>query len=84
MLTILKEYRHEPWLALTAGKGGLDLVHRILAEAKDHLAPDGLLLCEVGGNREALERAYPKIEFAWPETSDSGSVFILHKEQLPA
>jgi hypothetical protein len=31
----------------------------------------------------ALERAYPKLEFAWPEVSDPGTVFILQREQLP-
>ncbi len=77
------EYRHEPALALAAGKDGLDLVRRILAEAGDHLAPGGLLVCEIGGNRRALERAYPRLEFAWPETSDPGTVFILKREQLP-
>jgi ribosomal protein L3 glutamine methyltransferase len=79
------EYRHEPALALAAGADGLDLVRRILAEAKDHLAPGGLLVCEIGGNRKALERAYPKLEFGWPETSDGpGCVFILEREQLPS
>jgi ribosomal protein L3 glutamine methyltransferase len=77
------EYRREPALALAAGKDGLDLVRRILAEAGTRLAPGGLLVCEIGGNRKALERAYPKTEFAWPETSDPSSVFILAKEQLP-
>jgi ribosomal protein L3 glutamine methyltransferase len=84
MRKLPKEYRHEPAFGLAAGKDGLDLVRKILAQAKDHLAPGGLLVCEIGGNRKALERAYPKIEFAWPETSDPGSVFILQREQLPA
>lgn len=79
-----QEYRHEPSLALAAGKDGLDLVRRIIADARQHLNPGGLLVCEIGGNRRALERAYPRLEFAWPETSDPGSVFILRREQLPA
>src|SRR6185369_8894020 len=79
-----KEYRHEPSMALAAGKDGLDLVHRILGEAKDYLTPGGLLVCEIGGNRRALERAYPRVEFTWPETTDPGSVFILERGQLPA
>jgi ribosomal protein L3 glutamine methyltransferase len=83
MRKLPKEYRHEPSLALAAGKDGLDLVHRILAEAKQHLMPGGLLVCEIGGNRRALERAYPKMEFVWPETSDPGSVFLLRRDQLP-
>ena len=83
MRRLPKEYRHEPPLALAAGKDGLDLVRRILAEAKQNLTPDGLLVCEIGGNRNTLERAFPKLEFAWPETSDPGSVFVLQREQLP-
>jgi ribosomal protein L3 glutamine methyltransferase len=83
MAKLPKEYRHEPSMALAAGQDGLDLVHRILAEAKNHLVPGGLLVCEIGGNRKALERAYPNLEFAWPESSDPGSVFILERTQLP-
>lgn len=77
------EYRHEPARALAGGEDGLDLIRKILLQAKGRLAPRGLLVCEVGGNRKTLERAFPKIEFAWPETSDPGSVFILQREQLP-
>jgi ribosomal protein L3 glutamine methyltransferase len=84
MKKLPKEYRHEPSLALAAGDDGLDLVRRILAEARQHLNPGGLLVCEIGGNRMALERAYPRLEFTWPETSDPGTVFILRREQLPA
>jgi ribosomal protein L3 glutamine methyltransferase len=83
MAKLPKEYRHEPSMALAAGDDGLDLVRRILAEAKQHLSPGGLLVCEIGGNRKALERAYPRLEFAWPETSEGpGSVFILERGQL--
>ena len=79
-----KEYRHEPAFALAAGKDGLDLVHRILAQAKDWLTPGGLLCCEIGGNRKALARAYPRVEFLWPQTSDPRAVFILERAQLLA
>jgi ribosomal protein L3 glutamine methyltransferase len=83
MRNLPKEYRHEPSMALAAGTDGLELVHRILAGAKSHLAPGGLLVCEIGGNRGALERAYPKLEFTWPETSEgAGCVFMLQREQL--
>src|SRR5690606_14017693 len=41
------EYRHEPALALAGGPDGLDLVKRILREARAWLAPGGLLVVEV-------------------------------------
>jgi ribosomal protein L3 glutamine methyltransferase len=84
MKKLPKEYRHEPALALAAGSDGLDLVRRIIAQSRQHLNPGGMLVCEIGGNRRALERAYPRMEFTWPETSDPGTVFILRREQLPA
>ncbi|MEO8144257.1 MAG: 50S ribosomal protein L3 N(5)-glutamine methyltransferase [Betaproteobacteria bacterium] len=80
MRKLPKEYRHEPVLALAAGNDGLDLVHGILSAAKQHLAPGGLLVCEIGGNRKALERAYPKMPFIWPETSEGPDcVFMLDR-----
>ena len=84
MQKLPKEYRHEPALALAAGRDGLDLVRGIIDGAKKRLSPGGLLVCEIGGNRKALERAYPALEFAWPETSEGpGCMFILAREQLP-
>lgn len=78
------EYRHEPALALAGGIDGLDVVRRIIAEARGHLAPEGLLVCEIGGNRRAIERAYPALPFIWPETSEgAGCVFILERGQFP-
>jgi ribosomal protein L3 glutamine methyltransferase len=72
------EYLHEPRGALAAGRDGLDLVRTILGEARDYLTPNGLLLCEVGDSRPALERAYPGLDFAWPHDS----VFLLQREAL--
>lgn len=72
------EYRHEPRAALAAGQDGLAFVRRILAAAKDSLAPNGLLLCEVGDSRAALERACPDLGFAWPHES----VFLVQREGL--
>ena len=69
------EYRHEPRLALAAGKDGLDLVARILAQAPAHLAAGGLLVCEVGDRRKALERRFPALPLVWAQDE----VFVLAK-----
>jgi ribosomal protein L3 glutamine methyltransferase len=61
------EYRHEPGLALAAGRDGLDVVRRIVAEASGYLAKDGWLVCEVGDARRAVERAFPRLAFVWPK-----------------
>lgn len=84
MKRLPREYHHEPASALAAGRDGLDLVRRILAEAREHLTPGGVLVCEVGDSRVALERAFPQLPFAWPETSEPDAcVFVLERDQLP-
>jgi len=85
MRTLPSEYRHEPRMALAGGRDGLDFVRRILAEAAGHLAPEGLLVCEIGHNRRAVERAFPRLPFVWPETSAGPNhVFVLERGQLLA
>ncbi len=78
------EYRAEPRMALAGGDDGLLLVRRILTGAKRHLKPRGTLVCEIGHNRRALERAFPRLPFTWLETSAGvGIVFLLEREQIP-
>lgn len=60
------EYRYEPAIALAGGRGGLDYVKAILEAAPQHLAPEGVLVCEVGDGKAALERACPRTAFVWP------------------
>jgi ribosomal protein L3 glutamine methyltransferase len=61
------EYRHEPRLALAGGDDGLDLVARILAAAPGHLEPKGLLVCEVGDGKAAVERRFRALKLEWPK-----------------
>jgi ribosomal protein L3 glutamine methyltransferase len=67
------EYRYEPGLALASGRQGLDHTGRILAAVHRYLKPGGLLVCEVGNGKLALERAYPDLRLRWPQPE----VFIL-------
>jgi len=84
MRALPREYRFEPRRALAAGADGLDLVRRIIAQAAVHLNAHGLLVCEIGDNRKALERAFPHLPFAWPGTAaGTGQVFLLSREDLP-
>lgn len=66
MRKLPREYRYEPGIALAGGRQGLDYAGRILEAAPRYLCPGGLLVCEVGENKAALERAYPRIPFVWP------------------
>ena len=79
MRALPREHRHEPRVALAGGADGLELVHRILRDAAHALAPRGLLVCEIGDGRLALQRAYPRLPFAWAQ---NGTVFLLRREEL--
>ncbi|ULJ70354.1 50S ribosomal protein L3 N(5)-glutamine methyltransferase [Wielerella bovis] len=77
------EYLHEPELALGSGEDGLDATRQILLHAAKYLNPMGVLLVEIGHNRETLEAAYPELPFMWLNTSGGdGFVFLLTREQL--
>lgn len=85
MAALPKEYRQEPQLALGSGEAGLDHTHTLLKEAGQHLTENGLLIVEIGHNREALEDAYPNVVFNWLEVSSGNAfVFMLTKAQLDA
>ena len=79
------EYRREPALALAGGHDGLDLVRTIVAQAPAHLTGKGLLVVEVGHNRERVERALPGLPLVWPQTSGGDDcVFAVTREALLA
>jgi len=83
MASLPPECRAEPKLAFDGGADGLKLVRRILSEAKQHLTPDGGLLCEIGRGRELLGQEFPQLPLLWLDTEDSeGEVFWLGASDL--
>ena len=83
MAALPAEYRNEPQLALGSGDAGLDHTHTILREAANHLTDEGVLIVEIGHNRDALLEAYPDLPFTWLEVSSGDEfVFLLTRDQL--
>jgi ribosomal protein L3 glutamine methyltransferase len=84
MAALPEEYHHEPRNALASGADGLEATRTILRGAASHLTDQGLLIVEIGHNREALERTFPQTPFTWLETSAGDEfVFLLKRGQLP-
>lgn len=83
MACLPQEYRQEPQLALASGPDGLDFTRNLLAKAREHLNPGGILVVEIGHNREALEAAYPELPFTWLDTEAGDRyVFMLRREEI--
>jgi ribosomal protein L3 glutamine methyltransferase len=83
--TLPREYRSEPSLGLVSGADGLDAVLQILNQAPHYLAPDGILVCEVGESESRLVSALPEAPFLWLEFERGGSgVFVLTRAELDA
>ncbi|QKT02666.1 50S ribosomal protein L3 N(5)-glutamine methyltransferase [Ectothiorhodospiraceae bacterium 2226] len=83
MAALAAEFRHEPALGLAAGDDGLDLAIKILAQAVEHLEPEGLLVVEVGASAPALETLFPDVAFNWIEFERGGEgVFAFSAEEL--
>jgi ribosomal protein L3 glutamine methyltransferase len=79
------EYSAEPALAHDGGADGLDLVRRIVGDARARLNPGGVLICEIGQARPAFEAAFPDLDAMWLDTRESeGEVFFVRAADLPA
>lgn len=83
------EYLAEPRISLDGGlqggDDGMDFVRHLLAGAAQHMNPGAVLVLEIGNEREHFERAFPRLEAYWPDTtSGNGPIVLLTQEALAA
>lgn len=67
-----EEFRREPALGLVAEEQGTALAARIIENAQRYLAPDGLLVIEVGNAAEALAERFEELPMDWPVFEHGG------------
>ena len=84
MAALPAEYRAEPALALAGGADGMDLVRRILDAAPARMSAEAVLVLEIGNERRHFERAFPRLEVAWLETSAGDNQVLLATRQALA
>ena len=84
MQALPPEYRHEPEIALAGGADGMDIVRRIVKDARNWLTDDGVLVIEIGNERENVEAAFGGLDLVWLSTSaGDDQVFLIQACDLP-
>jgi ribosomal protein L3 glutamine methyltransferase len=77
------EYLREPQIALAGGADGMDLVRKIVEGAAERLTPEGVLVVEIGNEREFAEAAFGDLDLTWVTTSaGDDQVFLITADQL--
>lgn len=69
MARLPDEFRAEPALALAGGNDGMDFIRNLFREAPAKMSADAVLVLEIGNERENFDRAFPRLECVWLETS---------------
>ena len=78
-----EEFKKEPAMALDGGRDGLDVIRKLLQQARDRLRPPGLVALEVGGLRMAVDRAFPALDPHWLHTDDGEDcVCVIQAQRL--
>jgi ribosomal protein L3 glutamine methyltransferase len=77
MAALPQEFRQEPQIALAGGIDGMDFIRRLLAEATPAMSDIGVLVVEIGNERENFERAFPQLDGVWLETSGGDDQVVL-------
>ncbi len=65
-----EEFKREPAMALDGGGDGLDIVRKLLRQARERLQPHGIVTLEVGQAAPALDRAFRELDPHWLHTAD--------------
>ncbi len=77
------EYRAEPAMALDGGDDGMSFIRGLLRDAGRHLNKAGVLVLEIGHERQHFDDAFPLLPTTWLSTSaGDDQVLLLTREVL--
>ena len=81
MAALPPEFKAEPTLALAGGTDGMDFVRQLLRDAPAHMNEHGLLVLEIGHERDYFEAAFPHLDVVWLSTSAGDDQVLLLTRQ---
>ena len=77
------EFHREPRMSLDGGKDGLAIIRKLLRQSRNRLAPHGIVLIEVGGLREAMDKEFAALDPHWLHTEDGADcICVIHAKRL--
>ena len=75
------EFKAEPALALAGGDDGMDFIRHMLRDAPAHMRENGVLVLEIGHERDYFEAAFPHLDVVWLSTSAGDDQVLLLTRQ---
>jgi ribosomal protein L3 glutamine methyltransferase len=73
------EFAAEPRMAHDGGADGLVIIRKLLRQARDRVQPHGIVVIEVGGLREAIDREFRALAPEWLPTQDGSDCVVLFR-----
>lgn len=73
------EFAAEPRMAHDGGRDGLIIIRKIVAQARTRLQPHGILVIEVGGLQQAINREFAALAPEWLPTLDGSNCVVLFR-----
>ncbi len=81
MAALPAEYQAEPAMALGSGDDGMDFCRGLIAALKaapaQYLSDEGVLILEIGNEREHFEQAFPDLPVVWLDTTSGADQLLL-------
>jgi ribosomal protein L3 glutamine methyltransferase len=77
------EFAAEPRMAHDGGNDGLEIIRKLLRQARTRLTAEGIVMIEVGGLSGAMDREFAVLEPHWLHTEDGANcVCVIHAARL--
>jgi ribosomal protein L3 glutamine methyltransferase len=78
------EFAAEPRMAHDGGADGLTIIRKLLRQSVDRLLPHGIVVVEVGGLQDAINREFGALDPQWLQTEDGSDCVVLFKREALA